>query len=151
MSNVFCPLRAQKLSKKQRKRIFVYCSKMPYFRDFLHISTSHEKCAEIFNSRTGHLLLYSQTVKFQRFASFSFPLKWGHGTYMGLILSSHKLARPAAGDVGRLVVIFITITCACRRRRSGCRIRCRLSERECIRYCVAGSHLVLTEHMTVQI
>jgi hypothetical protein len=52
--SAICPLRVQKLSKKQRKRIFVYCFKMPYFRDFLHISTSHEKCAEIFNSRTGH-------------------------------------------------------------------------------------------------
>lgn len=53
MSNVFlsaiCPLRVQKLSQKQRKRIFVYYSKMPYFRAFLHISTSHEKCAEIFD------------------------------------------------------------------------------------------------------
>ena len=53
MSNVFlsaiCPLRVQKLSEKQHKRTFVDCFEMPYFRAFLHISTSHEKCAEIFN------------------------------------------------------------------------------------------------------
>ena len=54
MSNVFCPLRVQKLSEKHDKRTFAYCSEMPYFRAFLHISISHEKCAEIFNSRTGH-------------------------------------------------------------------------------------------------
>ena len=49
--SAICPLRVQKLSKKQRKRIFVCCSKMPYFRAFLHISTSYEKCTEIFTSR----------------------------------------------------------------------------------------------------
>ena len=51
--SAICPLRVQKLSKKQRKRIFVYCSKMPYFRDFLHIPISHEKSAEIFIYRTA--------------------------------------------------------------------------------------------------
>ena len=64
MPNVFlsaiCPLRVQKLSKKQCKRIFVDCSKMPYFRDFLHIPKSCKKCAEIFNSRTGHSSANSQ-------------------------------------------------------------------------------------------
>ena len=58
--SAICPLRVQKLSQKQRKRIFVYCSKMPYFGAFLHISTSREKCAKIFNSRTGHQLCISQ-------------------------------------------------------------------------------------------
>ena len=27
---------------------------MPYFRGFLHTFITYEKCAEIFNSRTGH-------------------------------------------------------------------------------------------------
>lgn len=52
--SAICPLRVQKLSIKQRKRIFVVCSKVPYFRGFLHTSTNCNKCAEIFNSRTGH-------------------------------------------------------------------------------------------------
>lgn len=61
----------QKLSKKQRKRIFVCCSKMPYFRAFLHIPTSRKKCAEIFNSRTGHQLCISQ-MPIMAFARFFF-------------------------------------------------------------------------------
>lgn len=52
--SAICPLRVQKLSEKQDKRTFVICSKMAYFRAFLHIAANHEKCAEIFDSRTGH-------------------------------------------------------------------------------------------------
>lgn len=61
----------QKLSEKHDKRTFVYCSEMPYFRAFLHISISHEKCAEIFDSRTGHQLCISQ-MPIMAFARFFF-------------------------------------------------------------------------------
>ena len=70
--SAICPLRVQKLSRKQRKRIFVYCSKMPYFRAFLHIPTSRKKCAEIFNSRTGHSLGISEMQIYRRFRDFFF-------------------------------------------------------------------------------
>ncbi len=55
-----CPLKRQKVSEKQRKCIFVNCSKMPYFRGFLHISKTCKKCAEIFNFFTRY---YSDTLR----------------------------------------------------------------------------------------
>ena len=57
MSVYFCPLRVLKLSKKQRKRIFVNRSKTPYFRTFLQIPRTCKKLIEIFNSHTGHHFL----------------------------------------------------------------------------------------------
>ncbi len=76
MSIVFlsavCPLMMQKLSEKQDKRTFVNCSEMAYFRAFPHITTSHEKCAEIFNSRTGHQIKKLRNTAFTLFLSFSF-------------------------------------------------------------------------------
>ena len=52
-----CPLMMRKLSIKQHKRTFVNCSKTQYFQAFQYIPTSHEKCAEIFNSCTIHFFM----------------------------------------------------------------------------------------------
>ena len=75
MSIVFCPLTMLKPSIKQHKLTFVNCSETSCFRAFPHIPTSHEKCAEIFNSRTGHQIKKLRNTAFTLFLSFSFLFK----------------------------------------------------------------------------
>ena len=142
----------QKLSKKQRKRIFVYCSKMPYFRDFLHISTSRKKCAEIFDSRTGHhttILLNGFT---EPFGSVSFCTDFGLGLYLVFIAKQQGSCCCSKSLISVTAeVLILNLWSLSRNFGSFAALLFFFVKDKCVGDCPARPCLCFLEHMTVDV